>query len=295
MKHYLGIDGGGTKTTACVADEAGKTLYTATGKTINFYGAELSVCRNNLKEILCEIESNTGINHFEGAFIGCSALDSKANAETTSALCDGIINADKLGMDSDLFIALKASSGNCVAICGTGSMAIGEKSNGELIVKGGWGHILGDEGSAYAIALTALKKCCILSDKGASSPLLDEVNNYFGTKNLRNIIDIIYSPDTSKDFIAGFATAVGALADKGNETAKEIIINQASAFTETVCTLINELDTSPRLSLYGGVFQKNDMFKKAFCDELRKRCTDIITEELSGNACEGALKAAMEL
>lgn len=295
MKYYLGIDGGGTKTTACVADETGEVLYTATGKTINFYGAELSACRDNLKEILCKIEDNTGITHFDGVFIGCSALDDKASDETIASLCDGVINAEKIGMDSDLFIALKASLGNCVAICGTGSMAIGKKADGKLVTKGGWGHILGDEGSAYAIALTALKKCCSMSDEGVSSPLIDEANKYFNTDNLREIIDIVYSPNTSKAFIAGFAAFVGVLSENGNETAKEIIINQASAFTEPVCALINELDEAPHLSLYGGVFEKNKLFKTFFCNELNKKYPHIIIDTLSGNACEGALKAAMEL
>ena len=102
-----------------------------------------------------------------------------------------IINAEKIGMNSDVFVALKASSGNCVAICGTGSMAIGEAKDGSIVVKGGWGHILGDEGSGYSIAVSALKKSCICYDKGIKTPLIDGAIKYFGVKNFREIIQII--------------------------------------------------------------------------------------------------------
>ena len=72
-------------------------------------------------------------------------------------LCDGIINADIINMNSDVYVALRASDCRAVAICGTGSMAIGETEDGEIITKGGWGHLLGDEGSAYQVAIEAIK------------------------------------------------------------------------------------------------------------------------------------------
>ena len=71
---------------------------------------------------------NVGEIEFYSAFIGCSALDNEATKETIKALCDGIINAKKIGMNSDVFVAL-ASSGEdkcrIVAICGTGSIVTG--------------------------------------------------------------------------------------------------------------------------------------------------------------------------
>ena len=295
MKHYLGIDGGGTKTTAAVADENGAVLYKAEGKSINFYAIGMEKSRENLKNLIEEIRNKTNIYCYTSAFIGCSALDGKADEKTTKALCDGIIDADKIGMDSDIFVALKASTGNCVAICGTGSMVIGEKSDGTIIIKGGWGHILGDEGSAYAIALCALKKCCLLDDKNTSSPILEEAKKYFKVDNLREIIDIIYSDNTKKDHIAGFASYVGALAESGDFSASAIIKNEAISFAETVKTLLQELDASPHLSLYGGVFRNNSLFKECFCNELNKTINNITIDLLTTPAEEGALKVAMEL
>ncbi len=295
MKYYLGIDGGGTRTTAAVADENSNIIAKAVGKTINFYAVGIETSRRNLAEIISEITGKIGADAFEAAFIGCSALDDEASKETLEALCGGIINANKIAMNSDVYVALKSANGNCVAVCGTGSMAVGEKADGTVAVKGGWGHIIGDEGSAYSIAVSALKKCCIMCDKKESSPLLEAAKEYFAVDDFRKAIDIIYSAETAKDRIAGFAAKVGELAANGCEASKEIITNEAAAYAQTVIALINELECCPVLSLYGGVFQHNPMFKAVFESEVSKAFPDIKAEILDMPPEEGALKAAREL
>ena len=124
MKYYLGIDGGGTKTTAAVSDENGNVITKATGKTINFYAVGMEASRKNLKEVIDILAQKLATDCFEAAFIGCSALDNEADEATLNALCGGIIKAEKVAMNSDVYVALKSSNGNCVAVCGTGSMAV---------------------------------------------------------------------------------------------------------------------------------------------------------------------------
>lgn len=295
MKYYLGIDGGGTKTTAAVADENENILIKATGKTINFYSVGMETARKNLANVIDEINIKTGISEFDSAFIGCSALDGEADADTLNAICVGVINAKKIGMNSDLFVALKSAKGNCVAVCGTGSMAIGKKADGTLAVKGGWGHIIGDEGSAYSIAVNALKLCCVMCDKNQKSALLENAEDYFGIDNFRKVIDIIYSPKTAKDLIAGFAAKVGSLAQTGCKEAKQIIKAEAMAYAETVISLIKELENCTLLSLCGGVFQNNELFRQEFSKLISASFPEIKTEILDIPPEEGALKAAREL
>ena len=106
--YYLGIDGGGTKTVAVVTDEKGRIITTVSGATINFYSVGYENARKNLSELMNKITAETEICSFSGAFIGCSALDCEADNETTERLCNGIINADKIKMHSDVYIALKS-------------------------------------------------------------------------------------------------------------------------------------------------------------------------------------------
>lgn len=298
MKYYLGIDGGGTRTTAAVCDENGKIILKSVGKTINFYSVGFESSRRNLEEIINDINSKIGITKFEAAFVGCSALDAEADAETVTALCGGIINANKIKMDSDVYVALKSvdtDKAHCVAICGTGSMAIGEKENGETVVKGGWGHIIGDEGSAYSISISALRRCCKISDAKENTALSECANRFFNVSDFRKAIDIIYSPDASKDIIAGFAAEVGTLAESSDEEAKGIILNEAKSFSKTVLYLLKELGDCRLLSLYGGVFQHNALFRKTFSDEIKELYPETIIELLDVAPEEGALRIARKM
>lgn len=271
MEYFLGIDGGGTKTNAAVCDRTGEIILTASGKTINFYSVGMEEARFNL---MCLIERVRKAcpdgKTFDAVFIGCSALDGDADEETINALCGGIVNSKVIGMSSDVYVALRASNSNCVAICGTGSMVIGEKNDESIVVKGGWGHTVGDEGSAYSIALNALKRCCIMHDKGEKTPLLRSAEEFFGVSDFRDAIDKIYGSYSSKDAIARFAEKVAELADSGCEVSRKIISDEAHAFAKTVITLLKEIGSSPMLMLYGGVFQHNGYFTEEFMKTIRE-------------------------
>lgn len=296
MKYYLGIDGGGTRTTAAVSDENGSILFKECGKTINFYSVGMDRARNNLDELISAICKKIECDFFNGVFIGCSALDNEADEKTIEALCSGI-KAEKLAMNSDLFIALKSVDSKlcpCVAICGTGSMATGEDEYGSNVIAGGWGHIIGDEGSGYAIAIDALKKCCELSDKGKTSPLLEKANSFFGVNDFRKVIDIIYSPDTSKDVIAGFSEAVGAITETDPD-AHKIIIQQAHYFADTVKILLRKVKKCTVLGLYGGIFLNNNLFRTTFEEDIGAEFPRVKTQLLSTPPEECALDLARSL
>ena len=297
MKYYLGIDGGGTRTTAAVSDENGNIRFKAVGKSINFYSVGMEKARENLKNVINDIYKNIGEIEFDSAFIGCSALDNEASNETITALCDGVIRAKKIGMNSDVYVAL-ASSGEdkcrIVAICGTGSIVTGIDENCNIKTKGGWGHIFGDEGSAYSIAVNSLKAAAMLYDEGNITPLVKKAEEFFGVEDLRAAIDKIYSPETTKDILAGFSTKVGEIAEE-DFVAKTVIVNEAHFFSKTVLALLNEMKNCTLLSLYGGVFQNNELFRKSFIDDIKEFHSDLKIEMLTLPPEEGALKIAREM
>ena len=268
--YYLGIDGGGTRTTAVVTDENENIITRKSGGTINFYSVGMETARENLASLMNEISSETGIISFDGAFIGCSALDCEADDETTDKLCKGVINAVKTKMHSDVYIALKSvKDAKCpaVAICGTGSIATGEDENGRNYVTGGWGHILGDEGSAYSIAVSALRICSHNCDNGEKTPLLESAEKFFGVDDFRKAVDVIYSSDMTKDRLARFAEEL----DMNDETVRRIIINEAQKFAFTVQTLLEKMKNCDVLGLYGGVFQHNNFFREEFSDAIKSK------------------------
>ena len=200
-------------------------------------------------------------------------------------------------MNSDVYVAL-ASSGEdkcrIVAICGTGSIVTGIDENCNIKTKGGWGHIFGDEGSAYSIAVNALIASAMLYDEGNITPLVKKAEEFFGVEDLRAAIDKIYSPETTKDILAGFSTKVGEIAEE-DFVAKTVIVNEAHFFSKTVLALLNEMKNCTLLSLYGGVFQNNEFFRKSFIDDIKEFHSDLKIEMLTLPPEEGALKIAREM
>lgn len=298
MNYYLGIDGGGTKTTAAVSDENGSIIIKITGKSINFYSVGMDNARKNLAEIIAETEACLSKSEFKSVFIGCSALDDEADEKLIHKLCDGIINAEKIRMHSDVYIALRSVGEAvcpCTVISGTGSMVVARDKNSNIHIAGGWGHIVGDEGSAYAIALNAFKLCCQQCDKNKVTPLLTRAVSFFGVDNFRKAIDIIYSSETTKDVIAGFAEKVGELALTGDADALGIIHTEAEALAQTVCVLLDRIECCSVLGLYGGVFQNNKIFSDAFSDKVKERYPDLKIKFITVPPEESALMLAREI
>lgn len=297
MKYYIGIDGGGTKTTVAVADE-NSLLFKLEGKSINFYSVGMEGARKNLAELIEKSAEKIGVAEFEAAFIGCSALDDEGDAALVEELCGGIISAKKIKIHSDVYIALESvenAQNPCVAICGTGSIAIGRLSDGSSCVAGGWGHIIGDEGSGYAIAVNALKVCCVCCDNGENTPVLQSAVKFFGVNDFRKAIDKIYSSEATKDVIAAFAAEVGHLAESGDEVALDLVRTQAVSFAETVLILLKKVKVCDSLGLYGGVFKNNKIFAKTFCEKIREQYPELECVLITTPPEDSALKLAREL
>ena len=186
MKYYLGVDGGGTKTTAVVSDENGNIIRSAVGKTINYYSNPYELTKQNFKEIIDEI----GIRDYASVCIGMSALSERTDELTARRFTDGILNTEKLIMTSDIEIALNAvdcGGARAILICGTGSMAAAADENGNQFHSGGWGYLLGDEGSGYSIALNAVKKILRYLDDKKDDLIIEKfpnINEYEETVNI---------------------------------------------------------------------------------------------------------------
>ena len=259
--YFLGIDGGGTKTTCLICDENLNEIFRTVGSSINFYSEGMENARRNMKKMLCTIKEKTGISHFDGVCVGSSALFSRADEKTMYDFCDGVFDSDKIIMDSDLFIALKATGkkNSAVVIAGTGSMAAGFNEKDEIITKGGYGYILGDEGSGYRIALDGIRAGVRSLDKTGENTLLG-------------------------DMLLEFS---------GVKTAVSIIKSQAVSLACTLRSLLSEMPEKPYVALFGGVFQHSEIFLSHFRKEIAEICCEI--ELMEKEPVYGACIAAKEL
>lgn len=263
---FLGVDGGGSKTTAVVFNEKGEFMCSVCGESINYYSVGLEAARLAMKNII----NNLSIKKFRCAVIGMSALNERASAEETERFCSEIIDADSIIMDSDLFVALEAMdvSGECAAIIsGTGSMAVCRNFDGSMSHTGGWGYILGDEGSGYAIGLGGIKAAIRAAEGCAQdTALLGECLDYFSINNIYELIDLYYEKKVSRKKTAAFARLVSKCCENGDTVSKTILEDEAKQLSQTALGLLKNKNKDIPIGLWGGVFQNNMFFRHEFAD-----------------------------
>lgn len=295
---FLGVDGGGTKTTAKVADKRGNIIASTKGKTINYLSAGIETARENMQSIILELEKQTGSRHFSSAFIGMSAIYKRATLDELTGFARGIIDADITIMDSDLFIALESMGvdGECaVTICGTGSMVAGRQKDGSVFCKGGYGYLLGDEGSGYRIALEGIQ-AGVMAFEGANSPTLltNELQSYFKVDDLHDLIPLFYNPQIERDVIADFAKNVFYCGDNGDSTAIVIIKTQAEKIAATTAALLREFDKSVPVGVFGGMFEHHESYINFFKNKLNALIKTKAIHLLPMPPVNGAILAALK-
>lgn len=267
---FLGVDGGGSKTTAVVFNEKGEFICSARGESINYYSVGIDSARLAMKNII----ENLSIKKFRCAVIGMSALNERATEEETERFCSGIIDSENIIMDSDLFVALEAMdiSGECAAIIsGTGSMAVCRNSDGAISHTGGWGYILGDEGSGYAIGLGGIKAAIRAAENCApETTLLDECLEYFSINNIYDLIDLYYEKNVSRKKTAAFARLVSKCCENGDAVAKSILEYEAKQLSQTALGLLKDKNKDIPIGLWGGVFQNNMFFRNEFTELIKQ-------------------------
>ena len=294
-RFFLGIDGGGTKTTALVGDANGTVLLHAVGKTVNYCAVGMEKAKENMRLLLADIEAQTGINRFACVFIGMSALFGRATDEETAAFCDGVFSADKIVMDSDLYIALAATGEHgaaAVGICGTGSMACGRTEDGRIITKGGFGYLLGDEGSGFRIAQDGLFAAVRAAEgAGEKTALTAAALDFWKAQTAAGLVDVFYDPPMERNEIAKFAPVVIQTAQQGDAVALSVIRRQAALFADTANALLRELPQGLPFYVYGGIFEHNPLFRQLFAEHLDGHAVILLPH----TPAQGALLAAVDL
>lgn len=298
MDYYLGLDGGGSKTTALLCDGEGNEVASFVGGSLNFNAIGMEEARENLKKTIAGVLAERQVR-LRGAFIGLSALDGPAEEGLLQTLCGGIVNCPQIGMDSDVYIALAAMEQKgpvAAVICGTGSMAAGRLPDGSVIHTGGWGHLLGDEGSGYALSLDALGAAVRGAEGSAQkTALTNAALSYYRVSAPQDLIGVFYDPSPTRSEIAAFAPQLFACANAGDAVSLEIIQKHVSLLAGTASALLRQLPAGTPLGLWGGIFEHQPLFRRLFCEKLGAAFPQTQVSLLQKPPVYGAVKAAMRL
>ncbi|NEQ85488.1 MAG: ATPase [Moorea sp. SIO2I5] len=175
----------------------------------------------------------------------------------------------------DALIALVGGVGKpvgVVAIAGTGSIVFGRNAQGNTKRVGGWGHILGDVGSAYQIAVSGLRAAINAYDGCAvtsltTTSLQERFTTYFNLSNFNYITDIIYQPGWGVKEIASLAPIVDQAAAEGDQVAISIIedtVNQLARATQVVIESVFTPDSECEVVTTGSVWHGLSSIRQQF-------------------------------
>src|SRR3954452_8656898 len=180
--HVLGIDAGGTKTVCLLADAQGAIVSEGRGAGANLHTAGELVVEQVLHEAM-EAGSGDGAITRAAICLGIAGVDREDEARTVRAIMRRIGYKSRVLVVNDALIGLVAGARDepGVAInAGTGSIVYGRNANFEAARAGGWGHMIGDEGSGYWIGRESLAAVSRAFDgRGPETRLAADILAYF--------------------------------------------------------------------------------------------------------------------
>ncbi len=314
MHYYLGVDGGGTKTELAAISEDGVLLYRSTGASTNPHAVTEAGAIRELLALLESLVDADALRGMEpaGLCLGLSGVDLPAERRAFEEALRTFLS-DRLGLDvpfsllSEAEISLMAAVGRpfgLLAVSGTGSIVYGVEPDGTRHRAGGWGHLLGDEGSGYAIGLRALK--AVMSAYDGAKPATAMTPALLASLSLREPPELksyIYRPEIAKADIASFAKLAIDACEAGDAVAAGIVRGEAEALASTAGALLDRrlYFLAEPVAFAGSVFRASPSFRDAFRRALAVRHPGVrFAEDAAGGAAaptpaEGAAKLARSL
>jgi len=275
VKHSLliGIDGGGTHSTAVAVHKDGRVAAVAYGDGLNFHNVGVDAVRRRLEEMVRDLMRQTG-EDVDCVCVGMSALDGPADEKTTALFTGGLFAPGQLDLQSDAYVALMGfthGESGMIVICGTGSMLVLMDKEGRQHVSGGWGYLLGDAGSGYTLSREALLAVIDESDGlGEKTILTDCALSYFNATHPRALIDRIYDPACTPDRLAGFARHVIKAAEENDPCARRILKTNMERLARHAAELLKKDENACRIGLYGGIFAHSELARADFAAALER-------------------------
>jgi len=283
MKYIIGVDGGGTKTEAVAYDFQGNIIVTSVKGFANLLNNREKAL-NNIVDSIREIIDVLKEDELVDLYLGIAGSEVGDNAKIIKDTIKNELKTDCVLMN-DAEIALKAmlrGNDGILTIAGTGSIAFGVKNNSSVRC-GGWGNLLGDEGSGYKIAIDAIKRMIFEEENSLpKSELTTRIMKRLGAKSIGEVVTFVYS--STKDEIASLAEIVSILGEEGNNIAEEILVNEGVDLAKTVINVYRKLKfESCSIALVGGVIRKAKILRKSFEKYLRENIVieDIVDDEIS--------------
>ncbi len=273
---YAGIDGGGSKLRVTIVDSRLMPMALRSSGTANPSVIGRAQAQAHIRLIVRAALEQAGISpkHITAAGIGIAGASNMHSRDWLLETLSPILPSSHIVPSSDLEIALVGALGRrhgILLLAGTGSAAYGCSPDGNRLQIGGWGYLLGDEGSGYWLGIQLLRGIIAAHDQGIDltelgAACLDEL----ALAKARDLVGWLYRSNEAKTArVAELARLVLRLAQSGDCEAKKLLRAAADHLAGQVELLRDRLDyPGAPIAFAGGLLDKDNVLSAAVARRL---------------------------
>ncbi|KRZ79025.1 N-acetyl-D-glucosamine kinase [Trichinella papuae] len=332
--YYAGVDGGATKTTLILMNEEGTILAHCTGAGTNIYLCSSIAVFEVVVDLIYSalriagLPRNTKLSILALAMSG--AEDQERNEKFVaefSVAYPAITESVVIISDSHSALLTAFDENGIVLISGTGSSCRAIDFTGRLLGCGGWGHLIGDDGSAYWISTKAIRKVFAIEEglelsSSDTSCIKAKLLHHFQLSRKEQIFELLYD-NFSKAKIASFCEFLAegeerrkkhyskagfvicnfsASSENGDELILDIFAEAGKILGAHILAIVSamHLENSQKLEvlIMGSVWKSFDLLKKGFINGLMQRhdkdpiIKEVVLYELTVSPAIGACRLA---
>lgn len=301
--YFIGLDGGGSKTLAVLADDQGRELGRGLTGGCNYQAIGIAGAQAAIREAIRQAFDQAGLPVLPAAGI-CLGLAGVGRADDRQWV-EAFIHTERLAErweianDGQLLLWAGTPEGWGVGvISGTGSIAYGRNQDGREARAGGWGYLMGDEGSGYAIGLAGLRAVAQAADgRGPATMLTGKLLARWNLRKPWDLVGQVYRSGLGRTEISALAEVVLAAAVVGDAVASVIEERAADDLAVQAAAVVRQLGLSNPVpgALGGGVLTHSERLVQHLVRRANAYGIDLAPVEQVSEPVRGALRLALRL
>jgi len=247
----IGLDIGGTKTHG-VRFEDGIPVADESAGSSNVQNVTRDEAAHNLADLFARI----GAGPVARVYAGSGGIDTDEDAAALAGLIQPLVPGATVTVvhDSRLLLAAGRAGTGVAVIAGTGSAAWGRNADGGEARAGGWGYLLGDEGSGYWLGREAVRHSLRRMNQGLPvDPLTSALLKSCGLDHPNKLIALFHSPETGRRFWAQQARHVVAAAAAGHAASAALLDQAGKDLAGLAAQVLGQLGLDGPVILGGGL------------------------------------------
>lgn len=297
----IGIDGGGSKTHAIVADEHGTPIAETVGPGSAVRPGQIDASADVIAGVVRDVLASCEMTHVTPRVL-CVGVAGVGREAERQALWQALVSrelAEDIVIHSDFAVALDDAFGEgpgVLLISGTGSVAFGRSPAGATARCGGWGPVCGDEGSGAWIGRRALSVVTGAAD--GREPETALTGAILTAAQLNETADLVgWAAQATPAVLATLAPVVLSVAESGDLRANSLVSIAVEELALHVRALARQLFVDERASvpvaLTGGMLQRGSLLRKRLENRLKSVVPGAHLQSDAVNPARGAVRGAV--